>query len=130
MKKVMLWVLSVISLVFGLVTLFMSTSVIFDLFGIREMEGNYVDFVVYGNFILGFCYVAASYGFFKQTSWTATLLLFSMIFLLVILLGFVGYIFWGGIYETKTIFALIFRLVVTGALVGGALFYIRNSNIK
>ncbi|HNO55047.1 MAG TPA: hypothetical protein PKI85_08045, partial [Chitinophagaceae bacterium] len=50
---------------FGLVTVFMASSVIFDLFGIREKEGNYVLFIVYTNLICGILYLLAAY-----TTWT------------------------------------------------------------
>jgi hypothetical protein len=40
----------------------MSGSVIFDLFGIREKEGNYVLFIVLANFIAGFFYLLSAYG--------------------------------------------------------------------
>jgi len=42
MKKYVLSTSAVILTAFGLLTLFLSTSVIFDLFGIRAKEGNYV----------------------------------------------------------------------------------------
>jgi hypothetical protein len=46
MKKTLLYTLPILLTGFGLLTLFLSTSVIFDLFGIRAKEGNYVLFVV------------------------------------------------------------------------------------
>jgi hypothetical protein len=54
MKPIILKAAAVIITLFALITLFMSTSVIFDLFGIRAKEGNYVLFVVISNFIAGF----------------------------------------------------------------------------
>ncbi len=64
MKPIVLFISGFIIALFGVVTLFMSTSVIFGLFKIREKEGNYVLFVVVANFICAFLYVAAAYGFF------------------------------------------------------------------
>ena len=46
MKKSYTYVATLILAGFGLLTLFLSTSVIFDLFGIRAKEGNYVLFIV------------------------------------------------------------------------------------
>jgi len=40
MKKILPYIIAVILTGFGLLTLFLSTSVIFDLFGIRAKEGN------------------------------------------------------------------------------------------
>ncbi|HUZ58336.1 MAG TPA: hypothetical protein VMU83_06105 [Hanamia sp.] len=64
MKPIILIIAGFIIALFGLVTLFMSTSVIFGFFQIREKEGNYVLFVVVANFICAFLYLAAAYGFF------------------------------------------------------------------
>ena len=65
MKKYVLYTSAVILTAFGLLTLFLSTSVIFDLFGIRAKEGNYVLFVVWSNFISSILYLFAAYGFVK-----------------------------------------------------------------
>ena len=40
--QILRYVLAVVLLLFGALTLFLSTSVIFDLFGVRAREGNYV----------------------------------------------------------------------------------------
>ncbi len=99
--------------VFGLVTLFLSSSVIFDLFGVRAKEGNYVLFVVWANFLSSILYLFAAYGFIKTKKWTIHLLGFSAILLLVAFIGLMIHINSGGIYETKTIGAIIFRITLT-----------------
>ena len=66
MKKYIPYILSTLLAGFGLLTLFLSTSVIFDLFGIRAKEGNYVLFVVWSNFISSILYLFAAYGFIKN----------------------------------------------------------------
>ena len=98
---------------FGLLTLFLSTSVIFDLFGIRAKEGNYVLFVVWSNFICSLLYLFAAYGFVKSKKWTATLMGLSTIILVAAFIGLRIHANSGGIYETKTLGALIFRISVT-----------------
>ncbi len=98
---------------FGLLTLFLSTSVIFDLFGIRAKEGNYVLFVVWSNFICSIFYLFAAYGFVKSKKWTATLMGISTIILVAAFIGLRIHANSGGIYETKTLGALIFRISVT-----------------
>jgi hypothetical protein len=42
MKSAVLKIIAVLLAFFALLTLFLSTSIIFDLFDIREREGNYV----------------------------------------------------------------------------------------
>lgn len=113
MKKLIPYFLAIILAGFGLLTLFLSTSVIFDLFGIRAKEGNYVLFVVWANFISSILYLIATYGFIKSRKWTAKVLSISSIILIVALLGLFYHIDSGGIYETKTIGAMVFRISIT-----------------
>lgn len=113
MKKYVLYTSAAILTAFGLLTLFLSTSVIFDLFGIRAKEGNYVLFVVWSNFISSILYIFAAYGFIKNKRWTATLLVISTLILIAAFIGLKIHINSGGIYETKTIGAMIFRIAVT-----------------
>ena len=113
MKKYIPYILSTLLAGFGLLTLFLSTSVIFDLFGIRAKEGNYVLFVVWSNFISSILYLFAAYGFTKNKKWTATLLGISTLILIGAFIGLKSHINSGGIYETKTIGAMIFRISVT-----------------
>ena len=115
MKKIIPYLLATILAGFGLLTLFLSTSVIFDLFGIRAKEGNYVLFVVWSNFISSILYLFAAYGFIKSKKWTAKLLGISTIILIAAFIGLKIYASSGGIYETKTIGAMIFRISVTFA---------------
>ena len=113
MKKYVLYTSAVILTAFGLLTLFLSTSVIFDLFGIRAKEGNYVLFVVWSNFISSILYLFAAYGFDKDKNWTTILLGISTLILIVAFIGLKIHANSGGIYETKTIGAMIFRIAVT-----------------
>ena len=98
---------------FGLVTLFLSSSVIFDLFGVRAKEGNYVLFVVWANFLSSILYLFAAYGLIKIKKWTIHLLGVSAILLIIAFIGLMIHINSGGIYETKTIGAMIFRITLT-----------------
>ena len=98
---------------FGLLTLFLSTSVIFDLFGIREKEGDFVWLIVYANFISSILYLLAAYGWIKNKTWTTRLLSISSIILILAFIGLFFHINSGGLYETKTIGAMIFRTSLT-----------------
>ncbi|MBL0248738.1 MAG: hypothetical protein IPQ28_14470 [Sphingobacteriales bacterium] len=113
MKKILPYLFATLLAGFGLLTLFLSTSVIFDLFGIRAKEGNYVLFVVWSNFISSILYIFAAYGFIKNKKWTATLLVISTLILIAAFIGLKIHINSGGIYETKTVGAMIFRIAVT-----------------
>ena len=112
-SKIILNMTGAVIALFGIVTLFMSTSVIFGLFDIREKEGNYVLFVVIANFICAFLYLAAAYGFFTRQTWTTMILNVAVGVLVITFIGLGMHIYSGGIYEQKTIGAMIFRTLLT-----------------
>ena len=113
MKKYIPFLSSLILAGFGLLTLFLSSSVIFDWFGIRAKEGNYVLFIVWANFISSLLYLISAYGFLKIKSWAFKALSVATVILVVALIGLFIHIYSGGIYETKTVFAMLFRISVT-----------------
>ena len=113
MGKLLLYIVVAVLSIFGLLTLFLSGSVILDLFGVRAKEGNYVLLVVWANFISSITYIIAAYGFIEYKKWTAPLLGISAIVLISAFVGLLFHINTGGIYETKTIGAMIFRITVT-----------------
>ena len=102
-----------ILMVFALLTLFLSSSVIFNWFGIRAKEGNYVLLVVWANFISSSLYLIAAYGLLKQKKWTVRPLLVSAFILIGAMIGLYVHIKAGRLYETKTIGALFFRTGLT-----------------
>lgn len=66
---------------FALLTLFLSSSIIFDWFEIRAKEGNYVMFIVWTNFIASLLSIIAAYSFIKGAKWTFNVLMVSFIIL-------------------------------------------------
>ena len=113
MKHSILKILTVVLMLFALLTLFLSGSVIFDLFGIRAKEGNYVILVVWANFISSILYLAAAYGLLKIKKWPVWLLVISAIILVAAFVGLKIHISEGGLYEAKTLKAMIFRISIT-----------------
>lgn len=131
MKKHIAKITAVILFFFGLLTLFLSSSIIFDLFDIRAKEGNYVSFIVWANFISSILYLFASYGLLKNKWWSTLLLGIASIILIVSFIGLKMYINAGGIYETKTVSAMIFRTTLTLVFTAIAYRYIsKNSTTK
>ena len=110
MKKT---ILLIFLLLFGGVTLFMSSSVLFDWFGIRAKEGNYVPGIVWANFVCGILYLIAAYGILKNQTWAKFPLIISMIILVFAYIGLFIHINNDGLYETKTMGAMAFRIGVT-----------------
>ena len=112
MEKIISYFSASFLTLFGLLTLCLSTSVIFDLFGIREKEGDYVLFIVWANFISSILYLIAVVTWIKKMKITSTLLGTSTA---ILALGFVGlliHINAGGLHETKTIGAMVFRTLL------------------
>lgn len=129
MKPVILKIAAFILMLFALVTLFMSGSVIFDLFGIRAKEGNYVLFIVVSNFISGFLYLFSAYGMFFQKKSTTRLLVFSTTILLLGFAGLLWHINSGRIYEQQTVNAMLFRIGITILFAGLSWQYITKETI-
>ncbi|TYC14123.1 hypothetical protein ES677_06165 [Bizionia gelidisalsuginis] len=121
---------AIILALFALLTLFLSSAVIFDWFGIRAKEGNYVLFIVWANFICSILYLFAAYGFITKAKWTFSMLIAPLVILIVAFIVLQFYINSGGIYETKTVKALIFRILVTLTFSLVAFFNIKNSRLK
>ena len=135
MKKLISYGIAFLLAAFGLLTLFLSASVIFDLFGIRAKQGNYVLFIVWANFISSIIYLIASYGILKNKKWATIILVLSVLILIIAFVRFIIYINSGGIYETKTIGAMVFRIIITLIFVAFAYFKINrkkqiNTNLK
>jgi len=122
MKKAIPYMAAIILILFGGLTLFMSSSVLFDLFGIRAKQGNYVPFIVWTNFICAFIYLTAAYGFWKGKNWTRYLLGAALVLLILAYVGLKIHIANGGLYELKTVSAMKFRIAVTAFFTTVAVF--------
>lgn len=120
---------AIILAIFAVLTLFLSSSVIFDWFGIRAKEGNYVLFIVWANFIASILYLIAAYGFIKKTKWTFWVLILALGILLIAFIALQSHIDTGGIYEAKTVKAMIFRMMITLIFSLVAYFKINNPEL-
>jgi hypothetical protein len=69
MKKAGKCLLIALISTFALLTLFLSSSVIFDWFGMREKEGHYGLFIVWANFISRLLYLVSAWGLIKSEKW-------------------------------------------------------------
>lgn len=109
-KKCMgLKVIAVIAIAFGLLTLKSGGEVLFiDGVG-RAAAGNYVPFVLWFNFLMGFIYIAAGIGFWLQKTWAVWLAVFIAIATLAIFAAFGVHVAQGGLFEQRTLKAMILR---------------------
>lgn len=112
-NKVLRYIFGIIITVFALATVFLSSSVIFDWFGMREKQGDYVPFIILINFFAGLAYLISAYGFFKAKKWTFLVLTGVAVLLIVGLIFLVLYIDKGGIYKMQTLWAMGFRILLT-----------------
>ncbi|MFT6244600.1 MAG: hypothetical protein ACJA0U_001356 [Salibacteraceae bacterium] len=113
MNKIGKYILTVVIAAFALLTLFLSSSVIFDWFEIRAKEGNYVLFVVWANFISSLLYLTSVCALIKKKKWAVKPLLLSGIILILAQVELFLHIDAGGIYETKIVGAVFFRIALT-----------------
>ena len=67
-------------------------------------------FVVITNFVVGITYLFSAYGLFTEKIWTTKLLATSSLILIIGFISLLIYTNTGGIYKTKTIGAMIFRI--------------------
>jgi hypothetical protein len=130
MKRTFIIIIAVALFLFGSLTLFLSGSVIFDLFGIREKEGNYVLLVVWANFISSILYLVAAYGLFKMKKSSVWLLVVSVFILVAAFTGLKIHINDGGLYEAKTVNAMLFRIGLTVFIAVASYFLLQNKQFS
>ncbi|MEH6763387.1 MAG: hypothetical protein V7655_02715 [Aequorivita antarctica] len=124
-NKILKYVIAIVLIAFALLTVFMSSSVLFDWFGIRAKEGNYVPFIVKTNLTMGVIYLIAAYGFIKSKKWAFWLMLSAALFLFFAFFAFYIHIHTGGLYENRTIEAMTLRILFT-ILFAGLIYIITN----
>ena len=123
MKKILTHSVLTLIVAFALLTLFSSSAVIFDWFGARAKEGNYVLFIVWTNFISSILYLFSAYGLIKLKSWAYLLLAASSLILIIAFIALLIHINNGGLFEEKTIGIMPFRIGLT--IIFTAFTYIR-----
>lgn len=116
--------IALVLIVFAFISVFMSSSVLFDWFGIREKAGVYIPFMVKINLTVGFLYFIIAYGFIKSQQWPAWAMLGVSLLLCYTFALFYLHVHTGGLYEQRTIVVMILRIVFT--LVFARLLYVNT----
>ncbi|MEE9334431.1 MAG: hypothetical protein V3U65_10105 [Granulosicoccaceae bacterium] len=75
----------------------------------REAAGNFVPFDVWFNFLMGFVYIVASIGLWRQQSWGVWLAMFTAAATLIVFAIFGIHILQDGLYVQRTISAMTLR---------------------
>jgi hypothetical protein len=102
-------ILSIIAVLFGLLTLREGGSVIFDIGSARQDAGNFVPFVLWVNFLSGFVYIAAGIGLWMHKRWAALLSVALLIGIAITYVAFGVSILQGQLYEMRTVYAMALR---------------------
>lgn len=111
-RPIGIWIIAVIAIVFGLLTVKSGGSVLFVDGISREEAGNYVPFVVWFNFLAGFVYLIAGGGIWMQKRWAVWTSIAIVVATLTVFTIFGMHIVRGGMYEVRTIAAMSLRTVV------------------
>jgi hypothetical protein len=111
-QSIGIWIVTVIAVLFGLLTIKSGGSVLF-IDGIdREAAGNYVPFVLWFNFLAGFVYLFAGVGLFMQKHWAAWISIFIVTTTIIVFALFGLHILNEGMYEIRTVAAMSLRTVI------------------
>lgn len=114
MKRIILIISAIVLFAFASLTFYLSSSLIFDLFGMRTKQGeDFVEFVAWANLISSLIYFVSAYGLAFNKKFTTIALSFALVVLAITFVSFNIYINSGGAHLEKTFGALIFRMGVT-----------------
>ena len=121
-RPVWVWVTAIIAVVFGAMTIKSGGSVLFINGEARLAAGNYVDFVLWFNFIAGFFYIATGFGFWLKKSWAPMLAITIASLTILVFAAFGIHVFYANFnhdasYVLKYIHISIF-ITIAGILIG------------
>jgi uncharacterized membrane protein (DUF2068 family) len=110
------WGISLVAVLFGLMTLKEGGAVLFGSEEARAAAGNYVPFVLWFNFLSGFAYVIAGIGLWMQQRWAVWLAVAIVVAIAVTFAAFGIHIYSGGAFEQRTVIAMNMRTLVWVAI--------------
>lgn len=105
-------ILAAVGLVFGVATVFSGGKVLFGDDAARAAVGDYVPFVVWSNFLMGFAYILAAIGLLRRQPWAAWLAVGIVAVTVSTFVGLAVHILNGGAFEPRTVAAMALRLGV------------------
>lgn len=111
-RKFLIWAVSAVAIMFGLLTIKEGGSVLFWSEEARLAAGQYVTFVLWFNFLAGFIYVIAGAGLWLQLRWAVWIAFVIAAATLAVFVGFGIHIALDGGHEMRTVVAMSLRSVV------------------
>lgn len=118
--------MALFAILFGLLTISSGGAVLFDN-AARQAAGNYVDFIVWFNFLAGFAYVTAGIGLWRWQHWAIWLSLSIAAATLLAFIAFGLYVQGGGSYELRTVVAMSGRALAWSLITAAAYWKIIRS---
>ena len=106
------WISVIIAVIFGMMTIKSGGSVLFFDGEARQAAGNYVDFVLWFNFLAGFFYVATGIGLWLEKAWAPTAAITIATLTLLVFAAFGLHILNDGEYEQRTVIAMSIRTLL------------------
>ncbi|MDP2762243.1 MAG: hypothetical protein Q8O64_17900 [Sideroxyarcus sp.] len=111
-RKPRVWVISLVAIGFGLLTIKSGGAVLFGDEAARAAAGNYMPFVLWFNFVAGFAYVVAGAGLWLQQRWAVWLAVAIATTTALTFATFGAYVYSGGAYEQRTVIAMTLRTLI------------------
>ena len=105
-------VLALVAIIFGIVTIIVGGKTLFGGADERAAAGNIIPFVLWFNFVAGFAYVIAGFGLFLWKRWAAQLSAAIAVATIAVFIALGVHIFLGGMFEARTVGAMIIRSAV------------------
>lgn len=115
-RSIGVWSMSIVAVLFGLMTIKEGGGVLFGDPTAQAAAGNYVPFVLWFNFLAGFGYVIAGAGLWLQQRWAVWLAIAIAVATAFTFAIFAVYVVGGGDYEQRTVIAMSLRTIVWTAL--------------
>ena len=107
--------LAVVGFIFGAVSVVSGGQVVLGPEENRIAAGDFVPFVVWFNFFIGFAYMASAVGLYRRASWGAHLAITIAAATALVFAAFGVHIFMDGAFEARTVGAMVLR---TGVWIG------------
>lgn len=115
-RSAWVWAVSLLAVVFGLMTIKEGGAVLLDVGTARAAAGAYVPFVLWFNFLAGFAYVLAGVGLWLRRPWALWLALAIAAATALVFAAFGVHVLAGGAYAPRTVVAMALRTLVWSAI--------------
>jgi len=108
-QSVLLRIVGIVAILLGIMSLKSGGATLFIDGATREASGNFVPFVVWSNFLMGFVYILTGLGIWLNKNWTKVLIIFIVSITFLTFFDFSIHISMGGVFENKTVKVMTIR---------------------